>query len=443
MRFFFYLALGIQLRFVLLFEAPPKLLGLARSACNVFLRLPFRFFLRAAFGFVLRLALGIQLPPQILGLAARLLEPFALALRGLARESRGFLLRHALGFLARLAFCVQLGPQLGFHPRLFLARLTGALQGFPLALGGGLPFPLYRLCSRLRFPFRLGPRLRRRPCRGVLRRLYRRIGFGASLTGALQRFALALRSGLSFPLGCLGPRLRFRFRLRPRFRRPPRCSVLRCLYRRSGFCANPSLCIRASLCLGSRARLLYFLASTIVEELLLFRPRLRLGARLRREVGLLPRGRGLRPRGRRAARSGAARRGRGEIELLRRILGRRSRSGLCSSRPRRNGRRGGHRRGLRAGGHDLAHEPILVELENERLELRCVDLVELDLQVGKGRLAVDLRQNRTVRPRQKAGLPGGFLYAFAGLRIDRGGIHGAWSAEFPIISSVLHSARPG
>jgi hypothetical protein len=79
---------------------------------------------------------------------------------------------------------------------------------------------------------------------------------------------------------------------------------------------------------------------------------------------------------------------------------------------------------------DFAHESILVELQNERLELRCVDFVELDLQVGKGRLAVDLRQNGAVGARQQARLARGFLYAFACLRIDRGGIHGLRAPGF-------------
>jgi hypothetical protein len=162
------------------------------------------------------------LPPQLFGFAACLFRSRTLALRGLARQPRGFLLRHALGLFARLAFCLQLGAEVGFHPLSFLARLAGALQRFPLALRGGLSFPLCRLRSGLRFPFGFRARFRCRPQGGFLRRLYRR----------------------------------------------------------RGFCANLGFCIRARLCLGGRAGLrLHFLARAIVEQLLLFGPRLGLRAR--------------------------------------------------------------------------------------------------------------------------------------------------------------------
>jgi hypothetical protein len=86
-------------------------------------------------------------------------------------------------------------------------------------------------------------------------------------------------------------------------------------------------------------------------------------------------------------------------------------------------------RGVSVACCDLAHEPVLVELEQQRFQLVDFYLVELDLQVGEGRLAVDLREHGTIRARQEAGLAARLLHSLARLRVDRGRIHWAL-AEF-------------
>ena len=212
------------------------------------------------------------------------------------------------------------------------------------------------------------------------------IGFGlgrrlGGLLGLLPGPRLGLRLGLRFGLG-----LRLRFGPGLGRRRP-----------------GARLRLRFRLGLGLLARL--------VAEGVLLRLALGFGARLRREVD--------RRLGRRHGGKYL-----GEIQVGRGAAGDRirGRGGGLGRGPGR-GPRGCALRARGDPGRSFADETVAVELLDQAEEFRLLDLVELDVQLADGRLAVDRREHRAVRARQEARLARGFLHALAGFRIDRGLIH--------------------